>query len=317
MDYILIEGTRKPVSRLIKGSDYFTHETYDTAARNLDAFLAAGGNTIDTAYIYTGGQSEEVIGRYMQEKRNRDQWVILTKGAHHDQDGPRVNRAAIDSDLARSLERLQTSSVELYALHRDDPSVPVGEILEALNRHIEAGTIEAIGASNWTWQRLQEANEYAAAHGLQGFSFSSPNLSLAKANEPFWSGCVSADEATCSWHEQQQLPLLSWSSQARGFFTGQFTPERRDNADLVRVFYSDDNWERLRRAEQLAEQKNASTIQIALAYVLNQPFPTSAVIGARNPAELDSCAEGAEIKLSRAELEWLDLRQDQIPASLD
>ncbi|MDP4097279.1 aldo/keto reductase [Paenibacillus sp. P96] len=309
MEYIRIEGTHKSVSRLIKGSDYFTHEDYDTAARNLDAFLEAGGNTIDTAYIYTGGQSEEVIGRYMKEKGNRDQWVILTKGAHHDQNGPRVHRAAIDADLARSLERLQTPSVELYALHRDDPSVPVGEILEALNRHIEAGTIEAIGASNWTWQRLQEANEYAAAHELQGFSFSSPNLSLAKANEPFWSGCVSADQETCDWHERQQLPLLSWSSQARGFFTGQFTPERRDNEDLVRVFYSEDNWERLRRAEQLADQKNASTIQIALAYVLNQPFPACAVIGARTPAELESCAEGAGIKLTQEELQWLDLRK--------
>lgn len=310
MDYIHIEGAGKPVSRLIKGTDYFKHDTYEKASANLNAFLEIGGTTVDTAHIYCGGESEVVLGQYMQEHNNRDSIVILTKGAHHDQNGPRVNAQDIRSDLLTSLERLQTDFVELYALHRDDESVPVGAILEALNEHREAGQIGALGASNWTWQRLQEANDYAAAHGLVGFTFSSPNLSLAKANEPFWAGCVSADQQTLDWHEQTRLPLLSWSSQARGFFTGRFTPEVRDNADLVRVFYSDGNWERLRRAGELAQQKDTTTIQIALAYVLNQPFPTCALIGAQNREELLSCDEGAGIVLTRDEVEWLDLRQN-------
>ncbi|KIL41495.1 aldo/keto reductase [Gordoniibacillus kamchatkensis] len=307
MQFIDIAGAGKPVSRLIKGSDYFRHDNYETVARNLDAYLAIGGNTVDTAHIYSGGQSEEVLGKYLSETGNRDKIVILTKGAHHDRNGPRVDKASIDSDLRTSLERLQTGFIELYALHRDNPDVPVGPIIDALNEHIEAGRIGAIGASNWTWQRLEEANEYAAKHGLVGFSFSSPNLSLAKANEPFWAGCVSADAETCRWHERTGMPLLSWSSQARGFFTGRFTPDVRDNADLVRVFYSDDNWERYRRAERLAAEKGVTTIQIALAYVLNQPFPAAALIGAQNPEELRSCEEGEQIKLSRAELDWLDL----------
>ena len=108
-----------------------------------------------------------------------------------------------------------------------------------------------------------------------------PNLSLAKPNEPFWAGCVSADAGALRWHEEQQFPLLSWSSQARGFFTGRFSPENRDNADLVRVFYSDENWTRLQRAQQLAQEKGVSAIQIALAYVLSQPFPACALIGPR------------------------------------
>ncbi|MGF9700408.1 MULTISPECIES: aldo/keto reductase [Paenibacillus] len=314
MEFITIDGAGKQISRLIKGTDYFVHDAYEKAAANMDAFLAIGGNTVDTAHIYCGGQSEEVLGRYMQERGNRDQVVILTKGAHHDMNGPRVNADAIRSDLLDSLERLQTDHVELYALHRDDPNIPVGVILEALNEHIESGKIGAIGASNWTWQRLEEANTYAAAHGLKGFTFSSPNLSLAKANEPFWAGCVSADAETLAWHERTKLPLLSWSSQARGFFTGRFTPEVRDNADLVRVFYSDGNWERLHRAEQLAELKKTSPIQIALAYVLNQPFPTCALIGAQNQAELLSCDEGSRITLTREELDWLDLGSDVKPA---
>ena len=311
MDAIRIAGVEKPVSRLIKGTDYFRHETYELAAANLDAFLAIGGNTIDTARIYCGGESEEVLGRYMEERKARDRFVILTKGAHPDERGPRVNREAIREDLFRSLEKLRTDHVELYALHRDDPDVPVGEILEALNEHIEAGRIRAIGGSNWTWRRLMEANAYAEAHGLIGFSFSSPNLSLAKTKEPFWPGCVSADRETIRWHEETQMPLLSWSSLARGFLSGRFSPDRRDDPDIVRVYYSEANWERLRRAEALARRKGVSVAQIGLAWVLNQPFPTCALIGARNAEELRSCREAMDIRLTREELDWLDLASDE------
>ncbi|WDI00484.1 aldo/keto reductase [Paenibacillus urinalis] len=312
MEYISIQGSKKPISRLIKGSDYFMHENFDQVVTNIEAFLAIGGNTIDTAHIYTGGQSEEVIGRYLQESGNRDKIAIFTKGAHHDRQGPRVNKQAIDHDLAVSLERLQTDHIELYGLHRDDPSIPVEHIIDALNEHIAAGRIGAAGASNWSWQRLTEANAYAASNGLAGFTFSSPNLSLAKANEPFWPGCVSVDQETSKWHEETQLPLLSWSSQARGFFTGKFTPDNKDDADLVRVFYNDQNWERLSRAKQLAEDKGVTVIQIALAYVLNQNYPTCALIGARNPAELASCDQGANVQLTQQEVEWLDLTSEGV-----
>ncbi|WP_136605233.1 aldo/keto reductase [Paenibacillus dokdonensis] len=312
MEYISVQGLQKPISRLMKGSDYFFHDSYDKAAANLDSFMAIGGNSIDTANIYCGGQSEEVIGRYMQERGNRDQLVILTKGAHHDQNGPRVSEQHIRDDITKSFERLQTDFIDLYALHRDDPNVPAGEVIEALNEYVKAGTVGAIGVSNWTWQRIQEANEYAAAHQLAGFSFSSPNLSLAKPNEPFWTGCVSADVETCAWHEKEQLPLFSWSSQARGFFTGRFTPDIRDNADLVRVFYNDDNWERLERAKRLAATKQVTAIQIALAYVLNQPYPTCALIGAQSAEELRSCDEGSLIHLTKDELDWLDLTKDKL-----
>lgn len=312
MKYISIKGLNKPVSALMKGTDYFYHDSYEKAAANMDAYLAIGGNSVDTAHIYCGGQSEEVIGRYMQERGNRDQIVILTKGAHHDQNGPRVNKKDIKSDITTSFERLQTNFIDLYALHRDDPEVPAGEVIEALNEYIADGSVGAIGVSNWTWERIRDANAYAEANGLVGFSFSSPNLSLAKPNEPFWKGCVSADAETIAWHEAEQFPLLSWSSQARGFFTGRFTPEIRDNADLVRVFYSDANWERLERAKQLAASKSVTAIQIALAYVLNQSFPTCALIGAQSAEELKSCDEGSTIQLTREELDWLDLTIDQL-----
>jgi aryl-alcohol dehydrogenase-like predicted oxidoreductase len=312
MNTISIKGMTIEVSQLIMGTDFFRLNNPDEVGDIMERYLAIGGNTIDTAVIYCGGESEQAIGRWLKETGKRAEINILTKGAHHDDNGPRVNAAAIRTDLLTSLEHLGVDHVEMYALHRDDPQLPVGPILEALNEHIEAGRIGAIGASNWTHQRLQMAEEYAAQHGIVGFSFSSPNLSLAKANEPFWTGCVSADEDALKWYTTHQLPLLSWSSQARGFFSGRFTPENRDNADLVRVFYSDANWERLRRAEELAKRKGATAIQIALAYVLNQPFPTCALIGPRSEAEMRSCQQGAQIKLSAEEMAWLDLSSTQV-----
>lgn len=314
MNHIEIKGLNKPISQLIMGSDFFRLDNTEEVSEIMGHYLAIGGNTIDTAFIYCGGESEQAIGQWLETSKNREQMNIFTKGAHHDKNGPRVNPEAIRSDLFTSLERLRTDYVDLYALHRDDPSVPVGVILEALNEHVEAGRIRAFGGSNWTHQRLQEAADYARQHGLRGFSFSSPNLSLAKAKEPFWAGCVSVDEEALRWHEQQQFPLFSWSSQARGFFSGRFTPENRENADLVRVFYSDANWERLRRAEQLAAEKGVSTIQIALAYVLNQAFPTCALIGPRNESEMRSCEQATRITLSAEELAWLDLSQETASA---
>ncbi|WP_284639784.1 aldo/keto reductase [Paenibacillus silviterrae] len=306
METIQLPGVHKPISRLIQGSDFFRHEVYDKVCDVLDNLLASGGTTIDTAFGYCGGESEATIGRWMEERGNREQVVVWTKGAHPNKQGPRVNRDVIAEELQISLERLRTDYVDLYALHRDDPNVPVSHIIDALNEHIAAGRIRAIGGSNWSTARLQEANEYAAANGLVGFSFSSPNLSLAKPKEPFWAGCVSVDAEDCAWHERHQMPLLSWSSQARGFFTGRFSPDVLDNADMVRVFYNDANWERLRRAEQLAKEKNVTTIQIALAYVINQPFPTCALVGAQSKEELDSCIEGSRIRLTPEELHWLE-----------
>jgi len=306
IDSIRLPGVKQGVSRLILGTDYFTPEIMERIAPIMDEFVAVGGNTFDTARVYAGGKSEAALGQWIRERGNRDVLIVWTKGAHHDQNGPRVHKQGIDEDMERSLEALQLDSVDLYALHRDDPSVEVGPIMEALNAHIEAGRTKAIGASNWTYRRLQEANEYAASHGLAGFSFSSPNFSLARANEPFWKDCVSVDDETWAWHRDTKLPLLSWSSQARGFFSGRYTPDNRENADLVRVFYSDDNWARQRRASELAKEKGVTTIQIALAYVLNQPFPTCALIGPANLDELHSCRDASRLTLTEEEIRWLE-----------
>lgn len=311
MQYIQMQGVDKKISRLFMGTGDL-RKLEEPQRLMLDAYIKAGGNAFDTAHQYRG--REQVLGQWMAETNLREQLVIMTKGAHHDDGspGPRVNPQAIRQDLTESLERLGTDYVDLYALHRDDPTVAVGPIIEELNEHLQAKRIRAFGASNWFYQRIREANEYAASRGLTGFTFSSTNLSLAKPLEERWPGAISADEATCQWHAETQMPLFSWSAQAGGFFSGHFTPDNRSDEEMVRVYYSDANWEIYRRAVKLAERKGVTPIQIALSYVLYQRFPTTAIIGPRNPEELLSSIEAMNLELAPEEVEWLDLRREEL-----
>jgi aryl-alcohol dehydrogenase-like predicted oxidoreductase len=307
MPSIRISGIGQPMSKLVQGSMMLGEDRMSESAELLDTYVASGGNAIDTAHIY-GSSGARALGRWIRERGNRNDLIIIGKGAHPDEHGPRVTVDAMTRDMNESLDRLQTDYIDIYMLHRDDPSKSVGYILEALNGLLEAKRCHALGASNWTVSRIAEANTYAAANGLIGFSCNSPNLSLAKPNEPRWAGCISASADDIAWHESSQLPLLSWSSQAGGFFTGRFAPELREDTEAVRVYYSDANWERLRRARQLAERKGCDANQIALAYVLHQNYPTCAIIGPSNPQELRSSTLGLDVRLTPQEVEWLDLK---------
>ncbi|MBM7570317.1 aldo/keto reductase [Aquibacillus albus] len=309
MKYIPIHGLEKSISQVILGTMSFSPSRMDYVTEMLGVFFECGGNTVDTAHVYNRGESEKAIGLWLQETGKREDMIIIDKGAHPDENGPRVTPEAISEDLEESLSRLQTDYIDIYMLHRDNPDVPVGVIIESLNEHYKAGRICALGVSNWTNERIDEANKYAQDNGLVGFTVNSPNLSLAKPNEPMWPGCISVDEQSLNWHISNQMPLLSWSSQAGGFFTGRFSQDKPVNKDMVRVYYSDENWERYHRAEMLAQEKGVDTNQIALAYVLNQPFPTCALIGPQRISELHSSLKALDIELSDEQIRWLDLRK--------
>ena len=311
MEHHYFEPLQRDLSRLALGTMVFNLQALDLTFEMLDAWQDLGGNIIDTASVYAGGNSERAIGRYFAARGGREKLVVITKGAHHNQDRRRVTPEDITSDLRDSLARLQTDYVDLYLLHRDDPSVPVGPIMECLNEHLSAGRIRAIGASNWSIPRLEEANEYAEQRGLQPFVVSSPHLSLAVPNEPIWPGCDHArDPRSMRWYESTQMPLFAWSSQARGFFSGRFTPENRENETVARCFYSEDNWERLRRARELGEQRGYSVIQVALAWVLCQKMNVFPLIGPANLEELNSCVAALELELTPEEVKWLALEDD-------
>jgi aryl-alcohol dehydrogenase-like predicted oxidoreductase len=287
----------------------FSLENLELTYALLDTWLELGGNVVDTAHVYSGGNSERALGRWLADRGTRDQLVILDKGAHPNADRRRVTPEDITCDLRDNLARLKVDCIDLYLLHRDDPEVPVGPIVAALNAHLRAGRLRAFGGSNWSPERLEEANRFAADRGLEGFSASSPHLSLAVPNEPVWEGCLDArDPAAMAWYARTRLPLFAWSAGARGFFSGRFSPGHVDDPTIRRVYDHPDNWARLRRARELGEQKGGyAPVQVALAWVLHQPFPTYALIGPHTVEELRSCVRSLEIRLTPEEVRWLDV----------
>ncbi len=314
MIYGSIPGLSDRISRLVLGSVSFSTANQDLASSMLEHFVAHGGTAIDTAQQYGHGESERAIGAWLRVHDRRNDVFILTKGAHYHLDDAqnmihRVTPEAITEDLLSSLDHLQIATADLYLLHRDDPSKPVGPIVECLNKHYQAGRIRAFGGSNWTPQRIEAANAYAKAHGLQPFVASSPNLALAIPSEPMWPNCLSVagDAAAFTWYRERQFPLFAWSSQASGFFSGRFSPEDTSDANVVRVYYREDNWERLRRAREVARQHGCTPTQVALAWVLHQPLNVFALIGPRTLAELDDCLGALEVRLTPQEVGWLNL----------
>ncbi len=306
----------KPVSRLVMGCD--NQPSMAHAAVMWDNFLNLGGNAFDTAHLYGGGSMETLLGHWHRQRGVRDDIVIIGKGAHTPHNRPEF----IAPQLDESLTRLQTDAVDVYFLHRDNPEVPVGEFVDAVNAEIDRGRIRAWGGSNWTLERIRAGNDYADASGRQPMSAVSNNFSLARMIRPLWPGVETATSTEFrSYLEASGMALMPWSSQARGFFTPWaetvMAQTGRENpvitsvqptmAELATTWFSEANFERRRRAAELAQSRGVTLIQIALAWVVNQPFPCFPLIGPRRIAETRSSMAALDLTLSPAELAWLDL----------
>ena len=315
MRYGSMAALDKPIARLVMGCD--NQPTAKHAAVMFDNYYEYGGNAFDTAHIYGGGRMEQLLGAWMKHRGVRERVVVIGKGAHTPANFPE----RIHEQLAISLERLQSDHVDLYFVHRDNPDVDVGEWIDALNAERDAGRITAFGASNWSLARVQAANAYARRNGRAPFAAVSNNFSLARMVQPVWPGCVAASDADWrAWLAEEQMPLFPWSSQARGFFTERFDALRTDAASGVdvgfghqpsddevrRCWFAEDNFARRARAVELAARKGVEPIHIALAYVLNQPFPCFALIGPRTLAETRSSLRALAVELGDEERRWLN-----------
>jgi aryl-alcohol dehydrogenase-like predicted oxidoreductase len=305
MKYGRVAGVEKPVSRLVMGVDNTTSAPH--VAVLWDDFFELGGNTWDSAFIYGGGRAEKALGDWVRSRNIREQVVILDKGAHT----PFCDPKSITREHRISLERLGMDYVDIYMMHRDNPQIPVGEFVDVLNEHIGRGTMKAVGGSNWSIERVEEFNAWARANGKQGFSAISNNFSLARMVDPVWGGCIAAsDPESRAWLTKTQLPLMPWSSQARGFFLdGRAHPDKKDDAEMVRCWYSPDNFQRLERARELARKYKVLPIAIALAYVLRQPFPTFPLIGPRQLSETRTSVPALGVDLTDQEVRWLNLEE--------
>lgn len=315
MEYINIKGIEKPASKLIMGTAWFDTDHKDEIFAMLDRYIAAGGNVIDCGRYYGAGKAELILKEYLDERGNRDDLIIIDKcchpiitpdGAHHPQYW-RVKPDLITEDLYYSLFHVGVDYFDIYLLHRDDESVPVSIIMDRLEQHYNEGLIKAYGVSNWSLERVQMAYNYCKEKGYQGFSVNNPSYSLAKVMKPRWETCIYADDAYAKWHKHTDVTLISWAAQAHGFFADIYPKDGSAPQDIQDAFFSEDNFERLKRCQELAKKYNVDSINIALAYVMNQPLNLGVVIGSRNVSEFESSVQTLDLKLTPDELLYLNL----------
>ncbi len=320
MKYGNLPRVSKPVSRLIQGVGRARSLGETEGFALLDSFLDKGCTVFDTARVY--GQTDHFLGSWIADRGIRDRVVILGKGAHHAGTRQRVTPQDILEDLDTSLRELGTDFIDLYVLHRDDPTQPVGPIMETLAAQAASGKIGAYGGSNWTPERLVEANAYASAHDLPPFVLTNPNYSLAVQVEEPWENCVCisgpAGASARQAYRDLKMPVFCWSSLAAGFLSGRITRQNKDemasrfNELVARCYYSDDNFKRLDRAEHLAKTYGATVPQIALAFLLAQGLDLYALVGCANADELQANIDAFEISLSPSQVRWLDLETDSL-----
>ena len=304
-----IPGLDKELSRIVFGCDNQSDTNHAFAM--FDHFYSKGGNVFDTAYIYNNGKSDFYLGSWMESRNLRDEVVVLGKGAHT----PDCLPEKIRPQLEETLSRMSTSYLDIYCLHRDNESLPVEGFIDTLNDLKNEGFIKVFGASNWSLERFKEANEYAEKEGKEGFTILSNNFSLAHMNNPVWPGCFSCSEDEyVNYLKEKQIAIFPWSSQARGFFldsqefSGASHVADPNREEQERVWGSEDNLERRSRCFELASNKSVDPIQMALAFVLNQEFPSFPLIGPRNFFETESSLEATKIELSLEETSWLNLK---------
>lgn len=319
MHTVHIPGTALAVSALCFGT-VEVGSTIDrpTAFGLLDAYYEAGGNFVDTAKVYgdwVPGQvspSEKIIGEWLAARKNRDAIVLATKGGHYHLDTPHIKRlkpSDLRADLDASLRHLQTGHVDLYWLHRDDPERPVAEMVETLESLAQAGKIRHYGASNWRVDRLAEAQQYARAHGRQGFSAVSNLWSLAKVDASGFGDptMVAMDEELWQYHAAHGLAAIPYTAQAYGVFHKLAAGRREAIPPMYqKMFVNEETERRLTRVQSLAGQSGLTLTQVVLGYLLAQPFPTMPVFSSRNPAQLADTLSAGDVRLTPEQVAFLD-----------
>jgi len=313
---VTLNKTPLKVSQLCYGTNMLG-SAIDQGQSNeiLDRFVELGGNFIDTARMYGDwipngpkGASERAIGTWLKG-RSRDGIVIGTKGCGVDlRVGDWRNRVTaqdLASDLNESLEHLQVETIDLYWLHADNPQAPVGPIIDALIEHQQAKRIRHFGASNWSPQRVLEAQAYAAKRGHEGFVAVQPFWGLAKPNPE---GAAAAgygayyEDGFQAVHESG-LTIVPYSGQSRGYFTKvDASGEASLRDDIKAMYLNDANRARLKAVQTVAKRHGVSINEVVVAYLTSQPLQTIPIIGASKPEQLVESVKAVKLKLSATEL---------------
>ncbi|HOX11624.1 MAG TPA: aldo/keto reductase [Spirochaetia bacterium] len=300
MHYRKLNRTDLEVSPICLGT-----VNYDTALlskadskRQLSRFVERGGNFVDTAHVYgmwepgATSRSEAAIGEWIRETGKRDSLVLATKGAHPEwgrMSVPRVRPRDIEADLEESLRLLGTDHVDLYFLHRDDPAVPVSDIVDCLDRARERGKIRWYGCSNWKLGRIREAAAYAAGKGSPGFVVNQLMLSLADINfhnlpdKTF----VLMDRETAEYHAETGLNVMAYMSIAKAYFTRRHQGEKLPES-VTSVYGSESNDRIYERARAAVDAGEYTFMDLSLMYLMAETrFPTVPIASFDTPEQLE------------------------------
>lgn len=316
MKYVAIPGSTLRVSRICLGTAALG-SIVDQAESEamLDMFVEQGGTFIDTAHVYADwipgerSRSEKTLGRWLRTSPLASRVIVATKGGHPTPPSslvPRLARQDVWDDLLSSLDNLGLQTIDLYWLHRDDPTRPVEEIMETLHAMIASGHVRYIGCSNWRPERLRAAQAYASAHDLPTFVASQVLWSLAVGNP----GVVAPDhavmdDAAFAYYRNAGMAVLGYTSQARGLFSKAAQGIEHLPDDLQRDFINAQTLARLERARTLAHQMQTTMTAINLAYLSSQPFVSIPVIGCRTIDQLQDSLRDADRTLSPDTLAYL------------
>lgn len=304
------------IAPLVFGGNVFGW-TVDEAMsfRLLDAFVGAGFNGIDTADMYsrwvpghTGGESETIIGKWMKQRGCRDKIVLLTKVGMDMGDGKKgLARTYIMQAVEDSLRRLQTDHIDLYQSHTDDAQTPQEETLETYAQLVKQGKVRAIGASNFTGERLRQALQISAQRGYPSYQCLQPHYNL----------CERADyetdlEPVCA---ANKLAVIPYWSLAAGFLTGKY----RSEADLsksargggIKKYLNERGMRILAALDAIAKDKQTSQAAVALAWLLARPSVTAPIASATTLEQLQTLVSCVQLKLDDAAMQRLNLASAQ------
>jgi aryl-alcohol dehydrogenase-like predicted oxidoreductase len=310
MEYRTLGGTGTIVSALCLGTMTFGNESAeDVAHAQLDRFLDAGGNVVDTADVYTGGASEEIIGRWFAARPGvRDRIVLATKGRFPMGESPNdagLTRTHLSRALDASLRRLRTDTIDLYQAHAWDPLTPLEETLGFFDDAVRAGKIRYAGVSNFVGWQLQKAALLSQVHGLAPIVTLQPQYNLLVRDIEFELVDVCRNE---------DIGILPWSPLAGGWLSGKYSrdtppagatrlgedPERGMEAYGPRNA-QERTWQVVEAVREIAEERGVSMARVALAWVAGRPAVTSVIVGARTVEQLDDNLGAAGLHLDEAE----------------
>lgn len=275
----------------------------------LDRFAEAGFNFIDTADTYSwwvngkGGQSEEIIGKWMKSRSNRNDIVLATKvGSETKEHGYDISKKHILKSVDESLQRLQTDHIDLYYTHFDDNTTPVEETLSAYDEIIKAGKVRYIAASNLSPERLKASFEAAEKNSLPKYVALQPHYNLME-REGF-------EQNYAPLAEQFDLSVFPYWSLAAGFLTGKY----RDEADLsksargegVRKYLNPKGLEVLKALDQVSAKHNTTQGTVSLAWLLSNPLITAPIVSATSASQLETVFNAPKLVLDQEDIELLN-----------